>query len=81
VPGDTYRNLQIHPSFAGRTFKHILVPIWLLTYTYGATSYQVLANGYTGRIAGDYPKSPWKVAAIVLAVILAIVLMLMMGQD
>ena len=30
VPGDTYRNLQIHPPFSGRTFKHVLVPIWLL---------------------------------------------------
>ena len=31
VPGDTQRNLQIQPTYSGRTFKHILVPIWLLT--------------------------------------------------
>ena len=36
IPGDTYRNLVIHPTFSARTFKHILVPVWLLTYTYGA---------------------------------------------
>ena len=30
IPGDTYRNLVIHPVFSGRTFKHVLVPIWLL---------------------------------------------------
>ena len=29
IPGDTYRNLQIDPTFSGRTFKHILVPVWL----------------------------------------------------
>ena len=28
VPGDTYRNLVIHPTFSARTFKHILVPVW-----------------------------------------------------
>ncbi|MGH7967889.1 MAG: zinc ribbon domain-containing protein, partial [Limisphaerales bacterium] len=35
VPGDTYRNLQVDTDYSGQTFKHILVPIWLLTYNYG----------------------------------------------
>ena len=65
VPGDTHRNLAIHPTFSGQTFKHILVPIWLLTYVFGSKSFQVLVNGSTGRIAGKYPlvdgrsSSPW----------------------
>ena len=37
------------PTYRDQTFKHILVPVWLLTYTYGATSYQVVVNGVTGR--------------------------------
>ena len=61
VPGDTYRSLEIFPEFSGRTFKHILVPLWIMTYTYGAKTYQVLANGYTGKMEGTYPLSPWKV--------------------
>ena len=56
VPGDTYRNLVIHPTFSARTFKHILVPMWLLTYTYGAKIFQVLVNGSTGRMAGRVPE-------------------------
>ncbi len=47
IPGDTYRNLRIFPQFSGRTFKHVLVPIWLLSYTYGASAFQVIVNGYT----------------------------------
>jgi hypothetical protein len=31
VPGDTHRNLQVESDYSGQTFKHILVPIWLLT--------------------------------------------------
>src|SRR3954453_12823234 len=27
IPGDTYRNLQIDPTFSNQTFKHVLVPI------------------------------------------------------
>ena len=74
VPGDTHRNLQIHPTFSGRTFKHVLVPVWLLTYDYGAKAYQVIVNGYTGTIAGKYPVSGWKVFfVIVFALLLALI--------
>src|SRR5689334_1731177 len=45
VPGDTQRNLEVDAVFSDQKFKHILVPVWLLTYTYGATVYQVAANG------------------------------------
>ncbi len=80
VPGDTQRNLQILPEYSGQTFKHILVPIWLLTYTFGARVFQVVANGFTGEIAGKYPKSPWKILALV-AVILVAVLLFLMAQN
>jgi hypothetical protein len=77
IPGDTYRNLVIHPSFSARTFKHVLVPIWLLVYVFGARSFQVVVNGYTGRIAGRYPYSPWKIAFLIALalVILTIVIL------
>jgi hypothetical protein len=80
VPGDTHRNLQIHPQFSGQTFKHVLVPIWLLTYHYGATLYQVIVNGYTGAMAGRYPKSPWKVAFVILVVVVIMLVILMLEQ-
>jgi predicted RNA-binding Zn-ribbon protein involved in translation (DUF1610 family) len=80
VPGDTCRNLEIHPEYSGQTFKHILVPIWLLTYTYGAKTYQVIANGYTGVIAGRYPKSVWKVLLVAGVVLLALMLLVWSHQ-
>jgi Zn finger protein HypA/HybF involved in hydrogenase expression len=80
VPGDTQRNLEIFPTYSGETFKHILVPLWLLTYTYGKRVFQVVANGYTGTIAGKYPKSPWKIAAAALALILAIMAFVVLAQ-
>jgi hypothetical protein len=76
VPGDTYRNLQMHPTFSGRTFKHILVPVWLLTYNYSSRVFQVVVNGYTGRIAGEYPKSFWKIALLVLLAIVVLLIIL-----
>ncbi|MGB2713328.1 MAG: hypothetical protein WBC51_04055 [Vicinamibacterales bacterium] len=80
VPGDTYRNLNIQPVFSARTFKHILVPVWLLSYTYGNRPWQVVVNGYTGRMAGDYPKSPWKIALLVLLALI-VLLIIVMSQE
>ena len=74
VPGDTYRNLRIHPDYSQRTFKHVLVPVWLLSYTYGARAFQVIVNGYTGTIAGRYPKSVWKILLLIVAAVLAALL-------
>jgi len=77
VAGDTYRNLVIHPTFSNRTFKHILVPLWLLTYTFGARIFHVLVNGSTGRMAGEYPKSFWKVFFLVVGIIIFVMLILL----
>ena len=72
VPGDTHRNLNVHSDYSGQTFKHILVPVWLLTYSYGARSFQAVVNGFTGAMAGRYPKSWVKILLAVLAGLAAI---------
>jgi hypothetical protein len=72
VPGDTHRNLQIYPAFSRQTFKHVLVPLWLLSYNYGARAFQVIVNGYTGQIAGRYPYSIWKILFLVALAIVAV---------
>lgn len=69
VPGDTHRNLRIDPRWSGETFKHVLVPVWLLSYIHRTKVYQVVVNGSTGTIAGRYPKSAWKILLLVLAAI------------
>ncbi len=80
VPGDTFRNLQVEARYQGRTFKHVLVPVWLVSYTYGARSFQVVANGYTGAMAGEQPYSWVKITLAVLAVLLLILLAAAMSQ-
>ncbi len=69
VPGDTHRNLRVEADYSGQTFKHILVPVWILSYTYGARGFQVVINGYTGAIAGEYPKSWVKIFFLVLFIL------------
>jgi hypothetical protein len=72
VPGDTHRDLQVQASYSDQTFKHILSPIWLLSYTFRAKSYQVLVNGVTGSIAGSRPYSWIKIGLLVLAILIVV---------
>jgi hypothetical protein len=50
----------------------VLVPVWVLTYNYGASRYQLVVNGYTGAIAGKHPLSWIKIALAVLAALIAL---------
>ncbi len=74
VPGDTQRNLQVDSDYSAQTFKHILVPVWVLAYNYGSTAYQVVINGYTGAIAGKHPLSWIKIMLAVLAALAVIII-------
>lgn len=69
IPGDTYRNLSVASDYSQQSFKHILAPVWLVSYTYGAKSFQVLVNGVTGKVSGRYPKSWIKITLAVIAVL------------
>lgn len=72
VPGDRHRNLRIAPDYSAQTFKHILLPVWLLTYTYGTKNYQVTVNGSTGKITGEYPLS-W--VKIMIAIVIGLIIL------
>ncbi len=53
------------------TFKHLLLPIWLLTVVYAGRPFQVFINGITGEVQGE---RPWSKVKIAVAVVLAIIL-------
>ncbi|HUF63263.1 MAG TPA: zinc ribbon domain-containing protein [Verrucomicrobiales bacterium] len=81
VPGDTHRNLQIAPIFTAETFKHILVPVWLIAYDYGRKRNQIVINGVTGSISGRYPKSAWKIFFLVLAIVAVLLVIFLVGAS
>lgn len=81
VPGDTHRNLNVDCDFSGQTFKHILTPIWLLAYNYSTRNFQVVINGYTGAIAGKYPKSWIKITLAVLSVLLTALIVFLVARN
>ncbi|HWB60373.1 MAG TPA: zinc ribbon domain-containing protein, partial [Chthoniobacteraceae bacterium] len=81
VPGDTHANLQVSADYSGQTFKHILTPVWMLAYAYDGRNFQVVINGYTGAIAGDYPKNWIKISLAVLAALVVIIIVALLVMN
>lgn len=77
---DDVRNVRLAPNYREETYKHILIPVYSTAFTYNSKNYTVLINGQTGKIHGDYPKSPIKIAIIVAAIVAAIVGMVVLSN-
>lgn len=80
IPGDTSRKLLVSTRKHDLKFKHILLPIWIAAYTYNGKVYQFIVNGNSGKIHGEKPYSPWKIALAVMAIIVAITTVVIVYQ-
>lgn len=72
---DTHRNLRLDARFERQTFKHVLLPVWLVSYRFGSRDFQGVVNGCTGQVAGEYPKSWVKIGLAVLLALAALVVL------
>lgn len=72
IGGDEQRIHHINSIYNAITFKHLLLPVWLLAYRYRDDLFQVMVNAATGEVQGERPYSWIKIA---LAILLAILLL------
>jgi DNA-directed RNA polymerase subunit RPC12/RpoP len=70
IGGDHQRIHNVATRYWGLTYKHLLLPIWLLTVLFAGTAYQVFINGVTGEVQGQRPYSKVKIALAVLAALI-----------
>jgi len=70
IGGDRQDIDHMDTSYDRLTFKHLLLPIWLLTVIFQEQPFQVLINGVTGEVRGQ---RPWSVVKIAAAVALAVI--------
>lgn len=71
---DRVRGLSMDSYYQNETYKHVLLPVYSTAYYYNGKEYHVLINGQSGVIVGEYPKSAFKIAAIVVAILVIIAL-------
>ena len=69
IGGDTQIVNSVNSRYDAITYKHLLLPVWLLAYKFNNQTYQVFINAATGEVQGERPYSVWK---ILLAVLLGI---------
>jgi len=76
IGGDHQRIDVKHTTFQSLAFKHLLLPIWLLTVIFEGKPFQVFINGVTGEVQGQRPWSKIKIAAAVVAGIIVLIIAL-----
>jgi predicted RNA-binding Zn-ribbon protein involved in translation (DUF1610 family) len=83
VPGQV-RNLHVNMRLEGLSSEPVLLPVWIMAYTYNNQLFRFLVNGQTGRATGEAPLSYKKIAAAVgigvgVVVVLLVVLLLILA--
>ncbi len=66
IGGDVQEIWQKQSHYQNSTYKLILLPVWHSAFEYQGKKYQIVINGQTGKVAGQYPKSPVKIAIAVI---------------
>ncbi len=66
IGGDEQRIHSVETQYGALTYKHLLLPVWLLAYRYRERLYQVIVNAATGEVQGE---RPWSWVKITLAVL------------
>lgn len=74
IGGDQQRIHRTDTDLSQITFKHILLPLFVSTFTYRNKKYTYYVNGVTGKVSGEQPYSAWKIGCTTVLVILVLIL-------
>ncbi len=81
IGGDRQEILHISTIYKDKTFKHVLLPVWIANFKYGSKTYSFAINGATGKIKGERPYSKIKIALLVIFILIILSLILYFGEN
>jgi ribosomal protein S27E len=81
IGGDEQRIDGVQTLYSNVMFRHLLLPVWIGAYKFRDKVYQVAVNARTGEVQGERPYSKAKIAALVSAILLFIVLLLVLKSS
>lgn len=73
IGGDSQVIESLHTNFSNLTFKLILLPVYMCSYTYKNKLYHFYMNGRNGIISGKRPYSIPKIVAAIIALLALLV--------
>ena len=78
---DSVSKVTFNTAYSKVTYKYVLAPIWIANFKFKEKVYNIVVNGQTGKIEGQAPVSPAKVAiAIAIAIAVLIILFLLFNN-
>jgi hypothetical protein len=81
IAGDEQRIHSVDTEYLDETFKHLLLPVWIGAYRFQNKVYQVVVNARTGEVQGERPWSAWKIAGLVVVILLIIALIALLADN
>jgi len=72
IGGDRQQVGSIQTRHDAVTFKHLLLPVWMLAYRYHDKPFRVFVNAATGEVQGERPYSWAKITLFVLLIAAAV---------
>jgi hypothetical protein len=81
IGGDEQMVSSIDTRYDAVTFKHPLLPVYLGAYRFKDKAFQVMVNARTGEVQGERPWSAWKIAFLVLTILLVALSILVVTRD
>src|SRR5262249_2585026 len=66
IGGDEQRVLSLDTQWSALTYKHVLLPVWMATFTWKSKPYRIVVNAATGEGQGERPWSAGKSSAFAL---------------
>lgn len=80
IGGDEQRIDSMNTRYAGITFKHVLLPIWLSAYRYSNKVFRFMVNARTGEVVGERPWSALKITLFVISILLGILVLVIIAK-
>lgn len=77
IGGDEQRIDSLSTAYSEIMFKHLLLPVYAGAYRYNGKLFQILVNGRTGEIQGERPYSVWKIALLVVSILIIVLIVVM----
>lgn len=75
------RNMRVNVRITNLASRPMLVPVWIMAYRYRDQVFRFIANGQTGKSAGQAPVSYRKIGvAVAIAAIVAAVILFIVGN-
>jgi len=81
IGGDEQRVSSMQTDYRDVTFRHLLLPVWISAYQFQGRAFRFLINARTGAVRGERPYSFWKIAGLVVGILLLIAIIFAIASN